>query len=96
MERFRIVYKAFPDPISGYITGITKKKKDHYTIMIDSTLSEDHRDQTLKHELSHIVLGHFDNDRSIEDCELEADQHADKMTKEEFADLMTYCYEVVR
>lgn len=59
-------------------------------IVIDSGLSEDEQRKTLKHELSHIILKHYEKDHGIRDDEEEADRYADQMSDEELSYLMTF------
>jgi Zn-dependent peptidase ImmA (M78 family) len=59
------------------------------TVLIDSTLSEAEQKKTLKHELAHIILNHFElDDRDIEEIEAEADAKAAIMTDAEMEALV--------
>lgn len=87
--KYRIIYKAFPEPLRGVVRGLTSLKGDLYTILIDALLSDPERKETVKHELSHIVLGHLlEDQRSVEDLEREADAYAAAMTEEELIQLI--------
>lgn len=91
MERFRVVYKAFPDALRGIVRGFTSFRGKMYVILIDACLSDSEREKTLKHELSHILLGHFiDERKSVEEMEREADRYANVMTDDEFNMLRGY------
>lgn len=110
MERFRLVYASFPDiaKTHGGIDPDTLNKMGGfavlnpagwYGIMINSNRTEAEQIRALKHELSHLVLGHLTDDRTdttdiylknLDDVEREADDYADQMTDEEFSELMTY------
>lgn len=90
MSPFRLYIVKFP-PES--INGATQYdvKKGSFLIAINADLTEDEKIRTLKHELSHILLGHIDAlDRDLREIENEADRYADLMTEDEFSDLMTY------
>lgn len=91
MGKYKVIYKAFPDALRGVVRGLTSFRGDLYIILIDACLSDSEREKTLKHELSHILLGHFiDDQKSVEEMEREADQHADMMTENEFNMLRGY------
>lgn len=90
MQNFRIRFKPFPPEVHGLIGGVTGGKPGGMlTVLIDSTLPEDEQKKTLKHELAHIFLNHFDQDeRDIEDIEAEADATAASMTDAEMERLL--------
>lgn len=90
MQSFRIKYKPFPANIRGIIRGITGGEPGGMlTVLIDSTLSETEQRKTLKHELAHIVLNHFElDDRDIKEIEAEADAKAAIMTDAEMEALV--------
>lgn len=91
MSNFRIIYKTFPEPLKGSIVGLAGRKGNSYTVLIDESLGDSERKETLKHELSHILLGHLDDDKKPEEqIEREADQYAAAMTDDEFEQLMKY------
>ena len=93
MSPFNLIYISFPCPADA-IGGVTRYdvKTGRYTVAINNQTTDDDQIRTLKHELSHILLGHFldDEDRDIREIEKEADDYADQMTDDEFSDLMTY------
>lgn len=89
--KIRILYKCFPDALKGSVRGFTSTRGKSYIIMIDSDLGDPERKKTLKHELSHILLGHFeDQDRSVDELEREAIDHAEAMTDDELDQLLRY------
>jgi len=90
MQNFRIKYKPFPADVHGIIGGVTGGKPGGMlTVLIDSTLSEAEQKKTLKHELAHIILNHFElDDRDIEEIEAEADAKAAIMTDAEMEALV--------
>lgn len=100
MSHFKLVYREFPEALKGKIPGFTAKGRDgKLAIMIDEDLPEAEKNLVLRHELSHIALGHLDDDRTknnhsylanLAELEDEADQYADRMTDEEFTNLMKY------
>ena len=110
MERFRLIYASFPDiaKATGDIAPETLNKMGgvsvrdpagRYGIMINCNRTEAEQVRALKHELSHLVLGHLTDGRTettkiysdnFDDVEREADDYADRMTDDEFRELMTY------
>lgn len=90
MQDFRIIYKPFPPEFHGQIGGVTGGKPGgRLTVLIDSLLSEKEQKKTLKHELAHIILNHFElDDRDIEEIEAEADAKAAIMTDAEMEALV--------
>ena len=87
--RYKIIYKPFPEPLRGIVRALTSLQGNLYTILIDALLDDSERKEAIKHELSHIVLGHFlDDQRSVEELEAEADAHAAVMTDDELIRLM--------
>lgn len=94
MKPFSLFYVNFPAECEGMIIGVTREDKaGSYTVAIDSGQDEDTQAFALKHELSHIYLGHFDpnNEKPITEIEQEADEHAAQMTEEELDYLLTFC-----
>lgn len=93
MSPFRLMYIPFPVPV-GTVGGVTRLDVNtgRFLIAINNQETDDDLIRILKHELSHIALGHFDDDRteSLEEIEKEADLYADQMTDDEFSELMTY------
>ena len=90
---FRILYIPFPNEIKGLVgAGVEKESDDSYLILIDSDLSEQKQDFTLRHELAHVALGHLENGSGVfgrgwEQREKEADSTAEKMTVDELLSL---------
>lgn len=57
------------------IRGMTKLNEDNfYNIFINAKYSYEQQREILKHELKHIEYEHFFSDKSIEECEKEADR----------------------
>ena len=106
MQQFKICYIPFPDVLSGNLYGSVVRKKGHIVVFIDSRLSDDQKNRTLKHELSHIVLNHFDipypgdgiefekGFYRSEAQEAEADKYAEQMTEMELSKLMEYAIDI--
>ena len=87
--KYRIIYKAFPAALRGVVRGLTSLRGNLYTVLIDALLDDPERKETLKHELSHVVLGHLlEDQRSVEDLEREADAYAAAMTDDELQQLI--------
>ena len=70
-------------------------------VMINKEKPYNEQQLTIKHELSHILLGHFQNERAKDeefylknyenlDIENDANRYADQMTDDEFSELMKY------
>lgn len=91
MDHYKVFYRPFPARVKGYISGATQYRAGRYIVLIDSNLDDVQREKALRHELSHILLGHFtDDQKGWEEIEREADQYADAMTDEEFYMLRGY------
>ncbi len=91
MDRYKVVYRSFPAACKGNVYGVTCYQAGRYIVLIDRDLDAIQREKTLRHELSHILLGHFtDGSKSVEEMEREADSHADAMTDDEFNMLRGY------
>lgn len=91
MERYKLVYRPLPDSVKGTVCGMTYRCSGKYLVLIDSDLEAVEREKTLKHELSHILLGHFiDNEKNQAEKEREAEEHAEAMTNEEFSFLLDF------
>lgn len=110
MDRFRLIYISFPyiAEVMGGVAPDTINKMGGvavrdpaglYAIMINRNRTEAEQIRALKHELSHLRLGHLTDGRTettkiyfdnFDDVEREADDYADQMTDEEFSELMTY------
>ena len=92
MKAFRLFYRSFPDNIID-VRGITEYdvKRNRFTILINTNISEAEQLHTLRHELAHIFLNHhFQLDRSLEEIENEADHYADVMSDDDFKKLMAF------
>lgn len=93
MKKITLVYAVLPSPADVFFGGITRlDPSGSVTILINAEKTEDEKKQLLKHELSHIILGHLwdarvngddlsylDNHPEIED---EANRYADQMSDE--------------
>ena len=91
MTKFKLYYRKFPDGAHGVIHGYARMKEGYAVILIDSRLPEEQQKHTLRHELAHLWLNHFDDtDIGIAAIEAEADRFADEMTQEEFQNLMQW------
>ena len=99
--RFHVESIPFPEEVRDTVRGMTGKRKSGYIILINEDLPHDQYKWTLKHELSHIILGHFDGDedgetanaaylRNILEIETEANNRAAQMTDDELAELLKY------
>ena len=81
MKQIKVIYAAFPKETQGNVFGFTFENKSSFVVMIDSTQSTERQKKTLKHEVAHIILGHFEQeDRPIQDIETEASEKAATMT----------------
>ena len=99
MGKITLCYAAFPGIANGF-GGLTRiSPSGRVSILINNGRSDEEQKRTLKHELSHIILGHLWDDRvhgedlsylddnpEIED---EADRYADQMTDETLAELVS-------
>lgn len=91
MSNYRIIYRAFPEPLRGSVFGLTSRGNNSYTVLVDASLSDSKRKETLKHELSHILLGHLEDDKKpVDVIEREAEQYAATMTDEDLERLIQY------
>ena len=56
------------------IHGVTRKDAEgDYNIYINAKLSADERAEAFRHEIKHIQLGHFYEERPVADLEREVD-----------------------
>lgn len=56
------------------VHGVTRKDAEgDYNIYINAKLSADERADTFRHEIRHIQLGHFYEERPVADLEQEAE-----------------------
>lgn len=91
MLPFRLKYIPFETDLRGKVFGFTAFRGNKAIVFIDNTRTQGEQAHTLKHELSHILLGHFlEEQKTIEEMEREAGQHADAMTDQEFQTLLSY------
>lgn len=89
MQRFTLVYRPFPAECGGNIHGVTISTGGRLKIFIDSAQDEQTQRSALRHELAHIVCGHFtDTARNLRQLEAEADEYAARMTDSEIAELI--------
>lgn len=100
MSPFILVYIAFQSP-ADTLDGATVYESGRYVVMINKEKPYNEQQLTIKHELSHILLGHFQNERAKDeefylknyenlDIENDANRYADQMTDDEFSELMKY------
>ena len=116
MVKFKLVYAAFPDleQFRKYLPGdkcfgFAIYDEHGYTILIDSSGTEEQRKSTLRHELAHLVLNHLEETKPLFEInssgddmfgpgwierEHEADKLAEEMSEEEFTRLMMYAESV--
>lgn len=71
-----IVYINFPPSVFG---AVKLKRDGSYLIAINENLPPDEKEKTIKHELAHIRLDHFNSDKSIQKIEREAEEEAEKI-----------------
>ena len=91
MQRFKLVYRAFPDAAQGQVCGLTQQRQGYCLILIDSAAPTERQAAALRHELAHVALNHFsDNARSLQQLEAEADSFAERLTAADFEKLMQY------
>ena len=69
MQLSKVHYIPLPDGIRG----AAKPTAEGYIIAINSTMPEQAQREALEHELKHIMLGHFSDNRSIREIEAEAE-----------------------
>lgn len=73
-KSIEIEYATLPERIGG-ITGDIDEA-GYYLVLINSTRAPLHQRKALGHELAHIFLDHFSQDRPIQELEREADRNA--------------------
>lgn len=73
-KSIEIEYTALPKTIGG-ITGDIDED-GYYLILINNTRIPLHQRKALGHELSHVYLDHFSQDRPIQEIEAEAERNA--------------------
>lgn len=96
MHPFSLLYVQFPSELRREVQGMVHwlKEKKRFMIVIDSGLSDQEQKKTLKHELSHILLKHYEKDHDIQADEDEADRYADQMTDDELNHLLTFAVKI--
>lgn len=66
------------------VHGVTiKDAEGDYNIYINARLNEEARVETYRHEMQHVLLGHFYQDRPVADMEKEAEQYGKGKENEE-------------
>lgn len=66
------------------VHGVTiKDAEGDYNIYINARLNEEARVETYRHEMQHVLLGHFYQDRPVADMEKEAEQYGKTNEDEE-------------
>ena len=87
-------FKLFEKPFDFLdVRGATRYsvRKKECIILVNGSLDQAQKRLTLKHELSHILLNHFEREEEpIQLLEKEAEDYAANMTEEEFEALMAY------
>lgn len=75
-------------PLPCHVGGFTMVDENgDYNIYLNSCLSQDRRIQAYDHEVAHIESGHFyDDTKTVETKEREANGHAKKTKKRTLAD----------
>jgi len=97
MEKITLCYAAFPG-IANAFGGLTRiSPSGKVSILINTGRTDEEQKRTLKHEFSHIILGHLWDDRihgedlsyldDNPEVEDEADRYADQMTDETLLEL---------
>ena len=66
-----IHFVNFPDDIYG----ACRKTKHGFIIAINKGMTYEQTVKTIRHEMTHIRLNHFDSDRPLEEIENEADAY---------------------
>jgi hypothetical protein len=77
-KSIKIKYVSFPKELQGFAGGFVSEKRDsRYLIVIDRTRIPLLQRKALGHELAHIYMNHFDQDkRPVQDIEKEANINA--------------------
>lgn len=68
-DNVRIIYKDLPCTIGAFVV----LRDDFYTIVVNARSSHDQQEQSIAHELEHIMHGDFDHVVDVD--ELEARRH---------------------
>ena len=108
MQKFKLLYADFPESLRGNLRGGVIRHKGHILIVVDSTQPEPDQDFTLRHELAHLVLNHFEEEYQGDGLfidngfyvsaaqEAEANEYAERMTDAELSQLMEYAEDIKR
>lgn len=88
---FCLYYAPFPQTLTGIVRGMVSRSKEtgRFLIVIDSNLPPAEQENTLKHELAHILLNHLETAGNIREQEAEADRKAAEMTADELQSLLS-------
>ena len=68
-ERVRVLFKPFDCDFRGVTLCRFDDGESYYTIVINENLSEEARERTFNHEISHIERGDFESDIPIDEIE---------------------------
>lgn len=72
-----VIYRTiFPEQLRSRVRGMTERDGDVYSVLIDGSQPDAVQQHTLGHELAHIFLNHFDENRTGKAAEDEADAAA--------------------
>lgn len=93
MPPYKVFYTRFPTACEGALNAVvTLLPGGEYIILIDNTKDEATQAFALKHELAHLYLKHLEQTGGeTEKVEAEADEYAEKMTREELNYLLSFC-----
>ena len=97
-----ILYFPFPDYMHDHFGGFATYAGGRYRILIDNRQPEELQLRALKHEYSHIMLGHLFTaapeypSPEFDAQEAAADAYADAMTEAEFSALLSMSEKVYR
>ena len=85
--KIKTIHTSFPDDIHGIVFAITQKQSNGFLIVIDDRNTAEKQSFSLRHELSHIALNHFERTIPIETAEKQADSLAEQLTIDELMQL---------
>lgn len=78
-KKIIVSYILFPEEMRENVRSMAAEAAEKYYVVIDQELTEEAKRKAISHELAHIFLGHFDNNRCNDPAaEAEADQEAAK------------------
>ena len=69
MENVRVCYCELSCEVKGFVAKRFEDGEDYYTIYINSNIREEMQQETLKHELSHILNCDFESDSHVNEIE---------------------------